>query len=87
MIRRQRAALECPTFSVKPREFRAPEVCLAAILDCRTTRGIQWVLQETFLQICLLEKEYLRPRQELLRHGEGITREFNITDSKIYQES
>ena len=38
-IRRQRAALECPTFPVNPQEFRVPEVCLAAILDSRTTHG------------------------------------------------
>ena len=31
-----------------PREFRVPEVCLAAILDCRTFHEIRWVLQETF---------------------------------------
>ena len=35
MIRKQRAALECPTFPVNPREFRAPEVCLAASLTGR----------------------------------------------------
>ena len=45
-IRRPRAALECPTFPVTLREFRAPEVCLAAILDCRTIHGTRWVLQE-----------------------------------------
>ena len=65
MIRKQRAALECPTFPVNPREFRVPEVCLAAILDCRTMQGIRWVLQEMFLKVYLLKKGYLRPYQEL----------------------
>ena len=47
-IWRQRAALEGPTFPVNPREFRVQEVCVAAILDCRTVHGIRWVLQEMF---------------------------------------
>ena len=38
---------------VKPREFRVPEACSAAILDYRTFRGTHRVLQETFLKICL----------------------------------
>ena len=33
-------------FPVNPREFRVPEVCSAAILDCRTIHGTRWVLQE-----------------------------------------
>ena len=49
-ILKQRAALERPTFPVNPLLFRAPEKCLAAILDCRLIRGILWVLQETFFE-------------------------------------
>ena len=36
-------------------ESRKP--CLAAILDCRMTHGMLWVLQETFLNDYLLEKD------------------------------
>ena len=49
MTEKQGAALACPTFPVsRPREFRVPEVCLAAILDCRTFLGIRLVLQDMF---------------------------------------
>ena len=56
-ILKQRAALERPTFPVNTLQFRVPGPCLAAILDCRTIHGILWVLQETFLNDCLLEKD------------------------------
>ena len=48
-ILKQWAALERPTFTLNPLRFRVPEPCLATILDCRTLRGILWVLQETYL--------------------------------------
>ena len=54
----QRAALEHPTFSVNPLLFRVPEPCLAAILDSRMIHGILWVLQKTFLNNHLLEKDH-----------------------------
>ena len=47
---RQRAALEHPAFSANLRLFRAPEECLAEILDCRMIHGLLWVLQETFFE-------------------------------------
>ena len=56
-ILRQRAALECPTFPVNPLLFRVSETCPAATLDCRMMHGILWVLQETFLNDYLLEKD------------------------------
>ena len=37
--KKQRAALERPTFPVNPLLFRGSEPCLAAILDCRTNTG------------------------------------------------
>ena len=46
-----------PRFPVNPREFRVPEPCLAAIRDCRMIHGILRVLQETFLNDSLLEKD------------------------------
>ena len=36
IIRKQRAALECPTFPVNPREFWLPDVCFAAVLYTST---------------------------------------------------
>ena len=65
-IWRQRAALECPTFPVNPREFRVPEVCVAAILDCRTIHEIRWVLQEMFFESL---------PGVAMRHGEAVRRE------------
>ena len=53
----QGAALERRTFQVNPLLFRVPGPRLAAILDCRTTHGILWVLQETFLNDHLPEKD------------------------------
>ena len=50
-----------PKFPVNPLLFWVPEPCLAAILDCRTIYGILWVLQETFKNDHLLEKD--NPRQ------------------------
>ena len=55
---RQRAALEHPTFPANPWIFRVPEVCSAAMLDCRSIHGILWVFQETFLKASLLEKDH-----------------------------
>ena len=49
-ILKRRAALEHPTFPVNPWQFRVPEECLAAILDCRMIHGILSVLQETFFE-------------------------------------
>ena len=57
-ILKQRAALERLMFPVNPLQFRAPEPCLAAILDCRMIHGILWVLQEMFLNEYLLEKDH-----------------------------
>ena len=56
-ILKQRAALERATFPVNPLPFQVPGLCLAAILDCRTTHGKLRVLQETFVNDCLLEKD------------------------------
>ena len=53
-----------PTFPVNFREFRAPEVCLAAILDCRNIHGIRWVLQEMFSTAHLLQKEFVENRRD-----------------------
>ena len=60
-------------------EFRAPEVCLAAILDWRTTHGTRWVFQETFLIIYLLKKGYLR-------HYPVIQRTWHLLIAKVYLE-
>ena len=49
---------ERPTFSVNPLLFQVPEQSLAAILDGRMTHGILWVLQATFLNDYLLEKDH-----------------------------
>ena len=49
----------------QPSRSPSPEVCSAAILDCRTAPGTRWVLQEMFLKIHLIQKEYLRPYQEV----------------------
>ena len=46
-----------PTFPVTPQLFRVPEPCFAAIFDCRMIHGKLWVLQETFLNDHLLEKD------------------------------
>ena len=54
-ILRQRAPLEHPSFPANPWPFRAPEKCVAAILDCRSIHGMLRVLQETFLKAYLLE--------------------------------
>ena len=56
-ILKQRAALERATFPVNTLLFRVPEPCLAAILDCRTTHGILWVLQETYWNDYLLKTD------------------------------
>ena len=48
MTLRQRAALECPTFPVNPREFRVPEEWLAAIFVCHTIHQTRWAPPETF---------------------------------------
>ena len=56
-ILKQRAALERPTFPISPLLFWVPETCLAAVLDCRMINGISWVLQRTFLNDYLLEKD------------------------------
>ena len=56
-ILKQGAALERPTFPVNPLQFRVPEPCLAAILDCRMMHRILWVLKETFLNDYLLEMD------------------------------
>ena len=45
-IRKQRAALECPTFPANHWISRVPEVCSGAILDCRSIFGMLLVLQE-----------------------------------------
>ena len=76
MIRKQRAA----TFPVSPREFRVPEVCFAAILHCRIVYGTRWILQETFLQVYLLKKGYLRRYPVIQR------RIWQIRITKVYQE-
>ena len=47
-ILRQRAALEHPTFPANPWISRAPEVCLAAILDCCSIHGIPWDFRKRF---------------------------------------
>ena len=57
-ILKQRAPLERPTFPVNPWLFRVRKQCLATILDCRVIHGILWVLQETFLNDYLLEKDH-----------------------------
>ena len=56
-ILKQWAALERPTFTLNPLQFRVREPCLATILDCRTIHGITWVLQETYLNDYLLKKD------------------------------
>ena len=66
-IRKQRAAPERPTFPVNPPLFRVPEPCLAAILDCRMIQGILRVLQETFLNNSLLEKDNLKLSSKIQR--------------------
>ena len=72
------ATLEHPTFPANPGIFRAPEVCLAASLDCRLTHGIPWVLHETFLKAYLLEKDHLHLSSSgiiFLRIGIQVMRE------------
>ena len=59
--------LEHPTFPANPWLFRVPEGCLAAILDCRSTHGILWVLQETFSKAYLQEKDH--PQLPVKIHG------------------
>ena len=59
--------LECPTFPVKPREFRVKNVRLPAILDCRTTHGIGWVLREMFSKIHTVQVGHLHCSSKLQR--------------------
>ena len=71
-ILKQRAALEQPTFPVNPPQLRVPEPCLAAILDSRMIHGILWVLQETFLDDYLLEKDQPLPSSTIPRIWQPI---------------
>ena len=56
-ILKQRAALERPTFPGNPFLFRVKGPCLSAILECRMIHEMLWVLQETFLNDLLPEKD------------------------------
>ena len=56
------------TFPVNFREFRAPEVCSAAILDCRNIHGIRWVLQEMF-STAICSRKNLSRNAEMLMPG------------------
>ena len=47
--------LDCPTFPVSPAVFRVKEERSAAILACSLIPGIQWIPQDTFLKVYLLE--------------------------------
>ena len=71
-ILKQRAALERPTFPVYPLQFRVPEPCFAAVLDCRTIHGMLWVLQESFLNDYLFEKDELLLSSTLPRIGQPL---------------
>ena len=63
-------------FPVNPRDFRIAEVCLAAILACRTIHGTRWVLQETFLKSVPAQERISPPLPGTsIRHGEGLRRE------------
>ena len=57
-ILNQGAALERPTFPLNALQFRVPELCHAAILDCREIHRMVRVLQETFLNDHLLMMDY-----------------------------
>ena len=46
----KRAAPESHTLPVIAREFRVPEICVAAILDCRLRHGMSWEFPETFFE-------------------------------------
>ena len=90
-IQKQRAALECPTFPVSPREIRAPQECLAAILDCRIfsrnskdTSGnvFESLPDQAMISPSLpnilnnLADSYCEGMPEIaMRHGEGLRRE------------
>ena len=45
---------------VIPSQFRDPELCLAAILDCRLIHGILWEFPETSLNDFLLKMDILK---------------------------
>ena len=57
-ILNQGAALEQPTFPIRPQLLRVPELCRAAILDCRLIHRCVRVLWETFLNDQLFKKDY-----------------------------
>ena len=57
-ILNQEAALERPTFPIRPLLFWVPELGRAAILDCRVIHKMVRVLQGTFLNDHLLKKGY-----------------------------
>ena len=67
-IRRQRTALKYPTFPANPWDFWVPEVCLAAVLDCRRKPGTRWI--EGMSGIAM-------------RHGEGLRREPQTSTNRL----
>ena len=72
----------------QPLRVPSPRGMLSRELDCRTFHGTRWVVQEMFLRIHLLKKEFLRPYQELTwRRIETRTAKLNNTDSTIFQKS
>ena len=77
-VLKQRAALEQPTFPVNPRVFRVPEPCLAAILDCHDARNIV-VLQETFLNDYLLEKDKPILSSQIQRIWHPLLKNWDLT--------
>ena len=52
------AALERPTFLIKLQRFWVPQLCRAAILDCREIHRIVQVWQDTFLNYDLLKNDH-----------------------------
>ena len=79
MILRRRAALKCPTFPVKPREFEAeryakPRFWIAA----RYTEHYGY-FRKRFLKACLLKKGYLR-------HYTVIQSIWHLLITKVYLE-
>ena len=63
-----------PTFPVNPPLFRVPGSCLAAILNWRTIHGILWVIQETFQNDYLLEKDGFCSLQRFQEFGNLFSR-------------
>ena len=69
MILKQRAALERPMLQVIPSQFRVPERCLAADVDCHFTHGILWESLEMFLNDYMLIEDLLDVTSEFRELG------------------